>query len=41
MIWLTWRQFRTQAVALAALLAALLVVLAATRPGLKIGRAHV
>jgi ABC-type transport system involved in multi-copper enzyme maturation permease subunit len=34
MIWLTWRQFRTQAVAIAIAIGALLVALAVTGPGL-------
>jgi ABC-type transport system involved in multi-copper enzyme maturation permease subunit len=34
MIWLTWRQFRAQAITTAAILAALAIVLAVTGPGL-------
>jgi hypothetical protein len=34
MIWLTWRQFRPQAITAAVALAAVAIVLAATRPGL-------
>jgi hypothetical protein len=34
MIWLTWRQFRPQAIAAAGALAVVAIVLAATRPGL-------
>jgi hypothetical protein len=37
MIWLTWRQFRPQAIAAACALAAVAIVLAATRPGLSAG----
>jgi hypothetical protein len=37
MIWLTWRQFRPQAVAAACALAAVAIVLVATRPGLSAG----
>jgi hypothetical protein len=37
MIWLTWRQFRPQAIAAAIALAAVAIVLAATRPGLSAG----
>jgi len=35
MIWLTWRQFRAQAIAAAAALAAFAIVLAAAEPGLS------
>jgi hypothetical protein len=35
MIWLTWRQFRPQAIAAACALAAVAIVLIATRPGLS------
>jgi hypothetical protein len=37
MIWLTWRQFRPQAIAAAGALAVVAIVLAATRPGLSAG----
>jgi hypothetical protein len=37
MIWLTWRQFRAQAISAAIALAVMAVVLAATRPGLVAG----
>jgi hypothetical protein len=37
MIWLTWRQFRPQAIAAACALAAVAIVLVATRPGLSAG----
>jgi hypothetical protein len=39
MIWLTWRQFRPQAIAAVGALAAMAIVLAATRPGLSSGYA--
>ena len=35
MIWLTWRQFRAQAITAAAALAAFAIVLAATEPNLS------
>jgi hypothetical protein len=37
MIWVTWRQFRPQAIAAACALAAVAIVLVATRPGLSAG----
>ncbi len=37
MIWLTWRQFRPQAIAAAGGMAVVVIVLAATRPGLSAG----